>query len=636
MRCTAFSGAGETYMGEFIWFWRFFLRLHKYWLSPVIISSESAAGDSGQRGFLNLGRLGVLVSAAVVVPEFPAPANRTTGVTMTIHESLSNLENKNLVEFLQRLDQRISRIETHLGLARTEASSLPVQPTAAAPPAPAKVAGFGDSAGLERNIGEFGLAWVGSAILLLGIAFLMTYTYGLGYRGLATALGYLSAAGCYFASRLWKNSATHLSRIMASGSVILLYYATLRLHYFSNDPLVRNAVLAFSALLLVVAHQFFIAIRRNSQVLAVLAVLLALISGHVSDSARIGLSLLVVVCAVVVRLAMTRRWWPLLLFTVLLTYASHLLWLLNNPLMGNPLGAISADRYSLVYLFLCALIFFWSAFDTDRPTEPGTLTVVFLNSAGLSTLLTLAVFALYEKSYAQACLTVAAFFLACSILQWLKSHQPLVPAIYACFGYLGLSVAMYGYSGIPAVFLWLSLQSLLVVSMALWFRSKVLVVVNALIFLCILATYVTGFPSSDWVNFSFALVGHASARIMNWQKKRLTLQTEMLRNVYLVIGFVFVLYTLYHVVPANYVTLSWMAVAITYFLVSLLLKNIKYRWLAIASALVTISFLFLVDLARLDPKYRVPAFLFVGIMTLVISLYYTKFRQLMTKGRKGD
>jgi len=149
-------------------------------------------------------------------------------------------------------------------------------------------------------------------------------------------------------------------------------------------------------------------------------------------------------------------------------------------------------------------------------------------------------------------------------------------------------------------------------------------------------TYVTGFPSSDWANFSFALVGHASARIMNWQKKRLTLQTEMLRNVYLLIGFVFVLYTLYHAVPANYVTLSWMGAAVTYFLVSLILKNIKYRWLAIASALVTISFLFLVDLARLDPKYRVPAFLFVGVMTLVISLYYTKFRQLMTKGRKSD
>ena len=211
-----------------------------------------------------------------------------------------------------------------------------------------------------------------------------------------------------------------------------------------------------------------------------------------------------------------------------------------------------------------------------------------------------------------------------------------LPAIYACFGYLALSVAIYGYSGVPAVFLWLALQSLLVVSMALWFRSKTLVVINAIIFLCILAAYVTSFPSSDWVNFSFALVGHASARIMNWQKKRLTLQTEMLRNIYLVIGFVFVLYTVYHVVPANYVTLSWMGVAVSYFLISLLLKNIKYRWLAIASALVTISFLFLVDLARLAPKYRVPAFLFVGIMTLVISLYYTKFRQLLSKGRREE
>ena len=553
------------------------------------------------------------------------------------HEILKNLEDKNLVEFLQRLDQRISRLETHLGLAAAAAVSPPgSQAPKVAPPPPAGVRAFDDSAGLERNIGEFGLAWFGSAILLLGIAFLMTYTYGLGYRALASILGYLSALGCYFASRMWKDSATHLSRIMASGSVILLYYATLRLHYFSSEPLVRNAVFAFSALLLVVAFQFYLAIKRNSQTLAILAVLLALISGHVSDSTQIGLSLLVIVCAVAVQLALMRSWWPILILTVILAYASHLLWLLNNAVVGHPLGAISADRYSPVYLFLCAILFFWSVFATDRSSEPGPMAVVFLNSAGLSVLISLVVFALYQKSYAQVYLAVAGFFMVGSMLQWLKAHQQLIPAIYACFGYLALSVAIYGYAGIPAVFLWLSLQSLLVVSMALWFRSKILVVANALIFLCILATYVAGFPSSDWVNFSFALVGHASARIMNWQKKRLTLHTEMLRDVYLVIGFVFVLYTLYHAVPANYVTLSWMGVAVAYFLVSLLLKNIKYRWLAVASALVTISFLFLVDLARLDPKYRVPAFLFVGVMTLVISLYYTKFRQLMGKGRKGE
>jgi len=553
------------------------------------------------------------------------------------HEILKNLEDKNLVEFLQRLDQRISRLETHLGLAAAAAvSPRGSQVPKVAPPPPARVREFDDSAGLERNIGEFGLAWFGSAILLLGVAFLMTYTYGLGYRALASILGYLSALGCYFASRMWKDSATHLSRIMASGSVILLYYATLRLHYFSSEPLVRNAVFAFSALLLVVAFQFYLAIKRNSQTLAILAVLLALISGHVSDSTQIGLSLLVIVCAVAVQLALMRSWWPILILTVILAYASHLLWLLNNAVVGHPLGAISADRYSPVYLFLCAILFFWSVFATDRSSEPGPMAVVFLNSAGLSVLISLVVFALYQKSYAQVYLAVAGFFMVGSMLQWLKAHQQLIPAIYACFGYLALSVAIYGYAGIPAVFLWLSLQSLLVVSMALWFRSKILVVANALIFLCILATYVAGFPSSDWVNFSFALVGHASARIMNWQKKRLTLHTEMLRDVYLVIGFVFVLYTLYHAVPANYVTLSWMGVAVAYFLVSLLLKNIKYRWLAVASALVTISFLFLVDLARLDPKYRVPAFLFVGVMTLVISLYYTKFRQLMGKGRKGE
>lgn len=553
------------------------------------------------------------------------------------HEILKNLEDRNLADFLQRLDSRINRIETHLGLAATESPAPAASQTPqVSPPRPAAVREFDDSAGLESSIGEFGLAWFGSAILLLGVAFLMAYTYGLGYRMLAGAIGYLAALGCYAASRMWKESATYLSRLMASGSVILLYYVTLRLHYFSSEPLVRNAVLILSALFLIVALQFYIALKRNSRILTVLAILMALVSGHVSDSPRIGLALLVILSAVVVQIVLARGWWPTLALTVILVYGSHLLWLLNNAAMGHTMGAISADRYSPIYLLLCAIAFFWSAFATDRPSELGPVAVVLLNSAGLSVLISLAVFALYQKSYAQVYLAIAILCLICSMLQWVKTRQQLIPAIYACFGYPVLSIAMYGYAGIPAVFLWLSLQSLLVVSMALWFRSKILVVANALIFLCILATYVIGFPSSDWVNLSFALVGHASARVMNWQKKRLTLQTEMLRNVYLIIGFVFVLYTLYHAVPPNYVTLSWMGVAVAYFLLSLLLKNVKYRWLAIASALVTISFLFLVDLARLDPKYRVPAFLLVGVVTLVISLYYTKFRQLMAKGRKGE
>jgi uncharacterized membrane protein len=64
----------------------------------------------------------------------------------------------------------------------------------------------------------------------------------------------------------------------------------------------------------------------------------------------------------------------------------------------------------------------------------------------------------------------------------------------------------------------------------------------------------------------------------------------------------------------------------------MILKNIKYRWMALFTLGITILYLFLVDLGRLDPRFRVAAFLFLGVMALIISLFYSRIRRLIGKG----
>jgi uncharacterized membrane protein len=93
---------------------------------------------------------------------------------------------------------------------------------------------------------------------------------------------------------------------------------------------------------------------------------------------------------------------------------------------------------------------------------------------------------------------------------------------------------------------------------------------------------------------------------------------------YLIILFFTMLFAFYHAVPTHYVTLSWTAVAAAYFILSVILHNIKYRWMAIATILVTVIYLFLVDLAQLSVGYRVIAFLFLAVISFSASLYYTK------------
>ncbi|MFQ6113892.1 MAG: DUF2339 domain-containing protein, partial [bacterium] len=128
-----------------------------------------------------------------------------------------------------------------------------------------------------------------------------------------------------------------------------------------------------------------------------------------------------------------------------------------------------------------------------------------------------------------------------------------------------------------------------------------------------------------------AAVALSSARILNWKKERLELKTDMIRNAYLASAFVIVLYGLYHAVPSNYVSLSWLGAALFYFGMSLALKNIKYRWMAILTIFAMIIHVFLIDMARLDPGFRIVLFLAVGVVLLVVSLIYTKHRKRLSQ-----
>jgi hypothetical protein len=188
---------------------------------------------------------------------------------------------------------------------------------------------------------------------------------------------------------------------------------------------------------------------------------------------------------------------------------------------------------------------------------------------------------------------------------------------------MAMTVSLYGLLGLPRVFFSLSVQSLLVVSMALWFRNKLIVIMNSILFFAILLIYLLTARHVDGVNFSFALVPLISARIMNWQKSRLEIRTEFIRNIYLIEGFFMVLFALYKAMPGQLVTLSWTFAALFYFLLSLILRNIKYRYMALATMLSAAVYLFAVDLAKIEAIYRVLAFLFLAVISIGISIYYT-------------
>jgi hypothetical protein len=309
-----------------------------------------------------------------------------------------------------------------------------------------------------------------------------------------------------------------------------------------------------------------------------------------------------------------------------LVYISHFLWLMGNPFLGNPLGVVEAHQNNLIYLFIYAAIFAFMTLAPRKESVPERfyLSVVIWNAIAFMLLVLMVVLAFYEENYAGIFAMITVICLAYSVILYNRGARESIPALFACFGFMAMSVSVYGYAELPNAHLLLALQSLLVMSMALWYKSRIIVVVNTILYLVILLIYTTAYPSVDSINITFALIALASARILNWQRERLTLRTEMLRNLYLAAAFFMVLYSLQQLVPAQYVTLSWTLAAAFYLVMNIILKNVKYRWMAIFTFIATAIYLFVVDLSSLQVGYRVLAFMFLAIISIAASIYYTK------------
>src|SRR5205085_9919674 len=175
--------------------------------------------------------------------------------------------------------------------------------------------------------------------------------------------------------------------------LLLLFYATMRLHFFSANPLIGNVYVVFGLLLSVVTLQLWLAILQHSQTLAGQALLSGLFLALLIDRTHIGLPLVALVCALAVYLKLRRAWQRLLLTTIIFAYVTHLLWLLNNPLLGHPLQGVAEHQYNLVYLFLYAALFACATLfhQGDLSTDASAIGALLLNCLGFSVLTLLVV-----------------------------------------------------------------------------------------------------------------------------------------------------------------------------------------------------------------------------------------------------
>jgi uncharacterized membrane protein len=528
----------------------------------------------------------------------------------------TNASEERIWNALESLDRRLHTIEEHLTL-----SSLGIMETMAPEPASSV-----ERESLEFTIGKNWLPKIGVMVFTLGVVFLLTLPLTVFPGFIANTLGFVVAGVLLLIARKWRESIAEFARYMTGGAMLLLFFSTLRLHFFTEDPLITNASVVFILLLIMSAINIVLALRSQSAALTSLALILgfaAVLSGSAMWLVLSGSSVMAVIA---ITISLRKNWGYLLPLGIIGTVLTHGLWAVNNPLFSGNLELVTGTSAHFLFIPLHALIFGIAAWSTIAPgaEKPDQVTGAVLNTVLPILLLVGLSIAMADPYLSVWLVTISAMYIGLAQAFWVRSAGRYITFVYTMSGNLALSMAIVINFAIPSAFVWLCLQSFLVISLAIWFRSRIIVVANYVIFLVILISYLLSTPVIDGMLIVFGIVALLSARIMNWQQKRLELKAEMLRNSYLLTALLVIPYALHYMLPGAWVSLSWAGIAVLYYALSKALNIKKYRWMAMATLLMAVIHIMTFGTTSFEPTYRIISFIVLGIVLLIVSLWYFK------------
>ena len=205
---------------------------------------------------------------------------------MSDKEKETDLNYEGLLNKIQSLEKRLNSIESMLRIEWVDKEK--------SKNANEKLEGGFTAEETESKIVEYGLAWLGSIIFSLGIIFLMSYIESSGYLISSKAIAYCSTFILIAFSYFSRNSFPILANVLNICSPLLLYYITVRLHFFSEQPLISQKGIAIFLLFVLIGIQLYNAIRKNSEFLGTIAITLCVTTAIFSDSTYITFVILTI------------------------------------------------------------------------------------------------------------------------------------------------------------------------------------------------------------------------------------------------------------------------------------------------------------------------------------------------------
>ncbi|MCW8810590.1 MAG: hypothetical protein OQK52_04680 [Ignavibacteriaceae bacterium] len=545
--------------------------------------------------------------------------------------SSNDVSGKEILQHLKAIESRISQIENYLDL-----HPAPTEEEVEEEEVIKKKKSESDEE-LEFRIGQFWFAKLGIFAFLVGWIIANTLPFESMNQIIPVVIGIATGLVVIVTSIFFKNKLPHLSGWVLGSGFAILYIAALRMHYFSSAPVFSSIVPVLIIAYIISFILILSGINWKSPYITAFGFTTVYLSALLSDASALIFITIAFLALESLYLKIKHSWNGLFNFTIVVSYLVHLLWFINNPLIGNQLELKVGEPINLIFILVYLIIFTLAYYNDKKYDEylPTAISILIITSMayGLFLLITILSTPALGQVYH---LAASIIFIGFAILFFTKKSSRMATFYYAMTGYAALSVAIILQFNKPDFFIWLCWQSVIVVSTAVWFRSKFIVVANFFIFLLIFLTFIILAEATSGISLSFGVVALLSARILNWKKDRLELKTEQMRNAYLITALLIIPYSLHNMMPSSFVAFSWIGVAILYYIFSLLLKNVKYRYMSLATFLLTVVYVFVLGITSQEVVFKILSFLVLGAALVIISVVYTRNRNKSSKAKETE
>jgi uncharacterized membrane protein len=180
-----------------------------------------------------------------------------------MNSEISNSLLEDLVKTMDRIERRLTDVETALNLRAEKSESQPLEE-------PKKKKDEDDDS-LELAIGEYWFAKIGILAFLFGMFFLITQPLDNYPPALPVAIGYILSFAFIVIPEIWLKSFKYISGYLIGGGTALFYLTTLRLHFFALEPIIASRIFVVILLLIVGGFATWVALKRQSVYLVALA-----------------------------------------------------------------------------------------------------------------------------------------------------------------------------------------------------------------------------------------------------------------------------------------------------------------------------------------------------------------------------